>query len=131
MKIKCPRCNNKKYVKNGKVNNKQRYLCKECKYNFSSFIKRGKPIEVKNKAIEMYLEGLGFRSIGRILKVSNVTILRWIRKATERLRSILKSKKEIKYFKIEKMELDEMWHYVLKKSKKLGYGLQLIDLVAK
>ncbi len=43
MKIKCPHCNNKNYVKNGKVNKKQRYLCKECRYNFSIFTKRGKP----------------------------------------------------------------------------------------
>ena len=77
----------------------------------------------------MYLEGLGFRSIGRILEVSNVTVLRWIRKATEKLRNILKNKKEIKYWKVEKMELDEMWHFVLKKRKKLGFGLRLIDLV--
>ena len=129
MKIKCPKCNSEDYVKNGKMNKKQRYLCKECKYNFTNFTKRGKPKEVKKKAIEMYLEGLGFRSIGRILKVSNVTVLRWIRKATDKLRNILKNKKEVKYWKIEKMELDEMWHFVLKKRKKPGYGLQLIDLV--
>lgn len=119
MKIKCPHCNNKNYVKNGKVNKKQRYLCKECSYNFSRFTKRGKPKEIKKKAIEMYLEGLGFRSIGRILKVSNVSILRWVKKATKKLRNILKSKKEVKYWKIEKMELDEMWHFVLKKEKSL------------
>ena len=130
MKIKCPRCNNKKIVKNGKTHaQKQRYLCKKCSFNFSCFKERGKPKEMKKKAVEMYLEGLGFRSIGRILEVSNVTVLRWIRKATEKLRNILKNKKEIKYWKVEKMELDEMWHFVLKKRKKLGFGLRLIDLV--
>ena len=129
MEIKCPRCKSKDYVKNGKMNKKQRYLCKECKYNFSSFKKRGKSKEIKKKAIEIYLEGLGFRSIGRILGVSNVAVLKWVRKTTENLRSNLKDRNDLKHWKIEKMELDEMWHYVLKKSKKHGYGLQLIDLV--
>jgi len=131
MKIKCPKCNSENYVKNGKTNNKQRYLCKECKYNFSSFQKRGKSKEIKKQAIEMYLEGLGFRSIGRVLKVSNVAVLKWVRKATENLRDILKENKELKYYKIEKMELDEMWHFVLKKQTNCGFGLQLIDLVEK
>ncbi len=39
------------------------------------------------------------------------------KKANKKLRNILKSKKEVKYWKIEKMELDEMWHFVLKKKK--------------
>ena len=52
MKIKCPRWKSKDYVKNGKMNKKQRYLCKECKYNFSSFKKRGKPKEVKKKVLK-------------------------------------------------------------------------------
>lgn len=79
MQVKCPKCNSENYVKNGKMNNKQRYLCKECKYNFSSFKKRGKSNEIKEQALKMYLEGLGFRSIGRLLNVSNVSVLRWIK----------------------------------------------------
>ena len=31
----------------------------------------------------MYLEGLGFRSIGRILKVSNVSVLNWIKNTSK------------------------------------------------
>jgi transposase-like protein len=34
---------------------------------------------MKKLALHMYLEGLGFRAIGRLLGVSNVSVLNWIR----------------------------------------------------
>ncbi len=45
---------------------------------------------LKKNAFELYLEGLGFRAIGRLLKVSNVSIYKWIKKFgkdIEKLRS--------------------------------------------
>ncbi|MFT4967609.1 MAG: transposase, partial [Candidatus Deianiraeaceae bacterium] len=36
-------------------------------------------LNLKRLALELYLEGLGFRSISRILKVSHVSIYNWIR----------------------------------------------------
>ena len=87
---KCPRCQCENFVKNGKADGKQRYLCKNCSFNFTRFTKRGKSKKIKVKAMEMYLEGLGFRAIGRILQVSNVAVLKWTRKTTENLRKILK-----------------------------------------
>ena len=32
--LKCKKCESESIVKNGKVRGKQRYLCKECGYNF-------------------------------------------------------------------------------------------------
>jgi transposase len=129
MQVKCPRCNSENYVKNGKMNNKQRYLCKECKYNFSSFQKRGKSNEIKEQALKMYLEGLGFRAIGRLLNVSNVSVLRWIKKISNKLKEIIEKENKLSVSEIKKMELDEMWHYVKKKKKNSGSGLQLIEML--
>jgi len=39
----------------------------------------------KRFALELYLEGLGFRSIGRILKVSHVSIFNWIKQYGQNL----------------------------------------------
>ncbi|OAV63858.1 Transposase [Bacteroidales bacterium Barb6XT] len=39
-----------------------------------------KPGSMKKQALRLYLEGSGFRSIGRLLGVSNVSVLNWIRK---------------------------------------------------
>jgi transposase-like protein len=60
------------------MNGKQRYRCKTCGFNFTTGF-RGKPMEVRQQALKLYLEGLGFRAIGRILDVSNVTVLNWVR----------------------------------------------------
>jgi hypothetical protein len=84
---------------------------------------------MKIKAFEMYMEGLGFSSIGRVLKVSDVSVLRWIRKIANNLRTILQTKVRELKLKFAKMELDEMWHYVKKNQKKLGFGSQLIQQI--
>ena len=34
---------------------------------------------LKKQAIDMYLEGLGFRSIGRVLNISYGTVYQWVK----------------------------------------------------
>jgi len=74
-----PRCGSERLVKAGFQSGKQRYRCQECARAFVQRSERGKPPEMKAKAVSLYLEGLGFRAIGRILGVSNVAVLKWIR----------------------------------------------------
>ena len=119
--MKCIKCHTEKIVKNGFTRGQQRYKCNQCKYNFTLVFKRRKPQEIKRLALHMYLEGLGFRSIGRILKVSNTIVLSWINNASETIKHNLPKKCKI-------IELDEMWHYKGKKNNKNGYGLLLIEL---
>jgi transposase-like protein len=70
----CPKCSSEKCVKDGIVKGKQRYRCKLC--NFRHTVQhRGKSPEVKRQALELYLEGLGFRSIGRFLKCGHAQAL--------------------------------------------------------
>ena len=38
-----------------------------------------KPDKLKRDALILYVEGLGFRSIGRFLNVSHVTVFNWIK----------------------------------------------------
>ncbi|MFT4967727.1 MAG: transposase-like protein, partial [Candidatus Deianiraeaceae bacterium] len=56
-----------------------RYKCIKCGVNFTKN-RASKPLYLKRLALELYLEGLDFRSIGRILKVSHVSVYNWIRK---------------------------------------------------
>ena len=67
------------------------------------------------------MEGLGFRSIGRILKFSHVAVYNWIKSFGKNLKE-LKSDEEIK-----NVEIDEMHTYVSKKTTN-GSGLLLIDI---
>lgn len=83
---------------------------------------KGKPPEIKRLALQMYLEGFGFRSIGRILKVSNVAVMKWIKSFGEQVEKIRKEDAA----KI--IEMDEMHTYIQSKKTTAGYGLLLIDL---
>lgn len=76
----CPKCESENIVKSGIVKCRQRYLCKDCKYYFS-VNKMGKQIDsyYVTKALQLYLEGLSYREIERILGVSHVTVMNWVR----------------------------------------------------
>ncbi|MFL9831271.1 transposase [Flavobacterium sp. ARAG 55.4] len=78
--ISCPKCQNTKIVKSGIINEKQRYLCKNCNY-FFTVNKVGKKIDdyYVTKALQLYLEGLSYREIERIIGVSHVSISNWIK----------------------------------------------------
>ena len=123
IKKQCPKCHHSKCTKDGKVNGKQRYKCKKCKFRHTVITKRtAATLDIKRQALQLYLEGLGFRSIGRILKFSNVSILRWIRSYGNKLKTLQKQGKAP-----QEIEIDEMHTYVLKKIKN-GYGYLLIEL---
>ncbi|MGH9949236.1 MAG: IS1 family transposase, partial [Pyrinomonadaceae bacterium] len=106
--MKCPKCKSERIVKDGKAKGKQRHLCKVCGYRHTVEYK-GKPPEIKRLALQMYLEGFGFRSIGRILKVSNVAVMKWIKSFGEQVEKIRKEDAA----KI--IEMDEMHTYIQSK----------------
>ena len=78
--LACPKCQNNQIVKSGIVKNRQRYLCKPCNY-FFSVNKLGKKIDdyYVTKALQLYLEGLSYREIERIIGVSHVSISNWVK----------------------------------------------------
>ena len=120
--MRCPKCNSEELVRDGFLKGRQRYLCKSCKYRHS-VQEIGKPASLKRQALILYLEGLGFRSIGRLLGVSNVSVLNWIRKYGEKL-------EEIKFEKepVEVLEMDELHSYVESKKSIVGSGWLLIGI---
>lgn len=77
----CPNCTSNQFVKAGVVANRQRYRCKKCNYCFTVG-KLGKQIDdyYVNKALQLYLEGLTYREIERVLGVSHVSVMNWVRK---------------------------------------------------
>ncbi len=77
----CPNCNSENHIKSGIINNRQRFKCKDCNY-FFTVDKLGKKIDdyYVNKALQLYLEGLTYREIERILGISHVSIMNWVKK---------------------------------------------------
>lgn len=68
----------------------------------------------------MYLERMGFRVIGQILKVSNVTVLNWIRGFRQSVKAYVLEQipADIRY--IDVIEIDEIRHFTKKKTKIMG-----------
>ncbi|KYC49765.1 MAG: putative ATPase subunit of terminase (gpP-like) [Candidatus Methanofastidiosum methylothiophilum] len=121
--MNCPRCKNPNHKKNGKISGRQRYQCSDCGYNYSVELKStASSTSVKRQALQLYLEGLGFRSIGRLLGVSHVSVQNWIKKFGQDLED-LKSENEITI-----VELDEMYTCIGNKKNIAGSGLLLIEL---
>jgi transposase len=121
--MNCPKCKSSNHKKNGKVDERQRYKCHDCGYNYTVEIKStASSASVKRQALQLYLEGLGFRSIGRFLGVSHVSVNNWIEKFGQELED-LKSENEIKI-----VEMDEMHTYIDNKKNIAGSGLLLIEL---
>ena len=115
--IVCKRCQGSDYVKNGIVRGLQRYRCRKCSCNFTATKPRGKPAAMKALALLLYAMGnMSFCGIGRLLKVSDVSILRWARAAA------LELPEPEMPADVEIVMLDEMHHFLKKRQKSYGFG---------
>ncbi|MCG2611798.1 IS1 family transposase [Flavobacterium sp. SM15] len=79
-KIKCIKCSSFSVIKNGKTKNqKQQYYCKSCGKRFIEFYSyKAYALEINSQIVTFIKEGLGVRSIARILKISTTTLLKRI-----------------------------------------------------
>lgn len=119
----CPKCKSTHLVKAGFAYGKQRHRCKECNHYFTVMRKSTKKSdETKQMAIKMYLEGLGFRAIGRLLNISHQTAYRWVRQAGEQHQIQLDNSQDINI-----VELDEIHSYIKHKKTIAGLGLPLTE----
>ncbi len=77
----CPKCKSTEYTKSGIVKGRQRFKCKSCSY-FYTVSKEGKNIDSYYviKALQLYIEGVSYREIERILGISHVSVLNWVKK---------------------------------------------------
>ena len=117
-----PKCKTTNYCKDGIVRNLQRYKCKDCNYRYTVEKKSDvKSLEIKRLALEMYLKGLGFRSVGRVLKISCGTVYQRVKKWGKQAEFPKSSGP------MEIVELDEMHTYTMSKKTTVGYGLPLTD----
>lgn len=77
----CPKCNATQITKSGIINGSQRYKCKACNYNYT-VQKLGKSIDsyMVIKSLQLYIEGVSYREIERLLGVSHVSVMNWVKK---------------------------------------------------
>ncbi|MDR1190163.1 MAG: hypothetical protein LBK60_00675 [Verrucomicrobiales bacterium] len=107
----CPHGHTVRVVKNGQSQHGwQRFLCRECQSTFGADKPRRPPPALKEQTIALYLEGVGFRAIGRLLGISNVTPVKWVRLRTRQL--ILAS---VKPQEVTHLQCAEVCTYLAKK----------------
>ncbi len=116
--VACYRCKSERCVKHGYMQKQQRYQCKECGYNFIDKPRRGHSPSIIMLAVWLYLSGLSQRRIARLLGVSPVAVLKWIKKF-----SLEHAPKPMPTGDgVAVVELDEMWHFLKKSPTKSGSG---------
>lgn len=108
----CTNCRSQNVIKSGFVKGQQRYRCKDCCYQFVPTGHHEKIEQEKLTAVLLYINGLSLRTIAKFLKVSNVSVLNWVRKYA--LKNYEKPEGEAVI-----IEPDEMWHFIKSKKNKL------------
>ena len=120
--LNCPGWSSAARVKSGILIDRQRDTCKECQYLYTVSHKSDTSTSAQRRlAVTLYLEGLGFRSIGRFLGFSHVAIYQWIHALGKEVAQIKRPSAQI-------VELDELHSSVGQKKTIAGAGFLLIDL---
>ena len=114
MGLRCKGCGGEEHVKNGLMRGKQRYRCKACGLNFTDTPARGMPLALKATAVLLYVSGLSMNRTAKLVGVSTPTIQAWIEQFAK-----VYAQKPAPGGRAVVIELDEMWHYVKKKSNQL------------
>lgn len=106
----CKNCDSVNTVKIGKVNNKQRYKCKDCGKTFlddDNFLGMRNKRQIIAVAMDLYFDGMSVRKVQRQIeyifrvKVSQVSIYTWIVKYSEMVKEYVDSLKA---------DLGDEWH---------------------
>jgi transposase-like protein len=84
--VLCPDCRSDDIIKHGKSpEEKQRYLCRNPDCLRRTFVldtqQPGRKREVKQKIVDMALNGSGVRDTARVLHVSPATVIRELKKS--------------------------------------------------
>lgn len=115
--LHCKKCGSAEYVKSGWVRGLQRYRCKACGCHFTDTPERGKPAAMKALAALLYAMGnMSFCGIARLLGVSDVAVLKWIRHEAEQLPAPEMPAD------VDLVMLDEMHHFLKKRLQNSGSG---------
>ncbi len=77
----CPKCDSAEAIKSGVISGRQRFKCQACGYHYT-VAKVGREVDSYYviKALQLYIEGVSYREIERLLGVSHVSVMNWVKK---------------------------------------------------
>ncbi len=109
--MRCPACEGSDLIKRGRKSRHQRYVCRAC----GRYCTDSQPrfsAETRAMAIEMYMNSMGIRAIGRVLGASPAGVLKWIRKEHAMLQQKLAHAAPVDTGEADVIEMDEIYTYV-------------------
>jgi transposase-like protein len=107
--MKCPRCGREeKQHKIGKTKaGSQRYRCYVCHGSYTPARKAaGYDPGLRQKAIQLYVDGMNLRRIGRQLGINPQTIANWVKRYAEKLPAAPVPAR------VQKAEMDELFTFI-------------------
>jgi insertion element IS1 protein InsB len=110
----CPTCQREQVIHHGSAAGKPKKPCKRCGYQCTRTTPRGKPLTTKINAVLWYVSGVSMNRMAFLLRVSAQAVLDWIRPLAKKH----KEKPEPTGRTIA-LELEEMWHSLKTKRRKL------------
>jgi len=117
----CPNCHSERYTKDGIAGNRQRYKCKNCLYRYT-VEQRGFSSDIRRQALVLYLQGLDFRAIARVLHCSHATVHNWIKSYGKRVEDIRSETG------VEQVNICQLNSYIRGKKNLAETTLLLIDM---
>ena len=113
--LKCPSCGaTSKQNKHGFTkSHTQRYRCQHCQKSYTPRQKtRGYSKEFRKQALQMYIDGVNFRRIGRFLGVHHQTVINWVNAYAERVPDAPVPEE------VDDVEMDELFTFIGSKKRK-------------
>jgi transposase-like protein len=109
----CPRCQDtSRQVRAGFTRmGSQRFQCQECRRQYTPMPRPlGYDEKTKEAALKLYLEGNGFRRIGRLLSVNHQSVVNWVNAFHTKLRA----KEQLLPIpgKVSTLEMDELFTFI-------------------
>ena len=112
----CPDCGKDLIHKNGHRRGKQNYICVSCGRQFiDSYTSRGYSDWIKRLCLRMYVNGMGFRGIERVIGVSDTAVLEWVKQVGECLPDTYEAEKIPQVGELDELETfvgnkrDKVW----------------------
>ena len=107
--LKCPSCGaTTKQNKHGMTSaQSQRYRCQHCQKSYTPKKKpRGHSKILRQKALQMYVDGINFRRIGRLLGVHHQSVINWVNASAEEVPTAPVPEQ------VDEVEMDELFTFI-------------------
>jgi len=114
----CPKCKSENIVKNGRdYKGTQKYHCLDCD-SYGTLDKKHYDEKTKRQATDSYFERVSMRGVERIFDVPRQRLAVWLQEEGESLSEEDLTSTLMPPTEDDALELDEVWSFVLKKSRK-------------